>query len=422
MRIAYIAPYQGPTLLTRRPIVGNRSMSNKLKIELVAELLHGGRREVEIISQGEVIESCGTFYPSFSEPERFHPDIAIYYGSVLAIRRLNGVWSNARTLHILQQRHRANPFDLMIVFNLKGPQVACGTYAIRHLGIPVILEYEDDWFVNVQGEEVDGLVAKWHSRAAANLLQSVSGGIAVSPHLLSQLPPGIPSLLLRGLVGGDIVKASEVPRAEKRDAVLFSGTHVASNGVAQLIEAWREVGLPDWQLHITGYGGLIDTLRQMAAGVPGIVFHGLVSRAELVRLMCAARICINPHQVSQTAGNVFAFKIIEYLASGAHVVTTPMGPLEKELETGVTYMPDNKAQTIAASIRKVIEERAYERTAMEAAQTMFGLTTVSKTLDALLHEVVDYSNHRRLSRLGARVDPENCWAGAAQRLRRKLSS
>ena len=35
MRIAYVAPYQGPTLVNRRPIVRNRSMSNRVKIELI---------------------------------------------------------------------------------------------------------------------------------------------------------------------------------------------------------------------------------------------------------------------------------------------------------------------------------------------------------------------------------------------------
>ena len=52
MRIAYVAPYQGPTLLTRRPIVRNRSMSNAVKIELIATLLRERSHDVEVISQG----------------------------------------------------------------------------------------------------------------------------------------------------------------------------------------------------------------------------------------------------------------------------------------------------------------------------------------------------------------------------------
>jgi glycosyltransferase involved in cell wall biosynthesis len=193
--------------------------------------------------------------------------------------------------------------------------------------------------------------------------------------------------MLRGVVGPDVVKVSEQSRGTKKNVVLFSGTHVESNGVAQLIEGWRSVGRTDWELHITGYGRLTESLRGVAEGVQGIVFHGLVGRPELVQLMCSAKICINPHQVSQTPGNVFAFKIIEYLSAGAHVITTPMGSLEKELEAGITYMLDNSPGTIAATIQQVIKEREYERNAMKAAQQTYGPEASSKALDELLNQV-----------------------------------
>jgi len=387
MRIAYIAPYHGPTLLRRRPIVRNRSMASATKIELIARLLRSSSHDVEVVSQGAVIELGWTFYPSFVEPELFHPEIPVYYGSVLPIRRLNGLWSNARTLNVFKARHRVAPYDLVIIYNLQGPQLACANYAIRQLGLPVILEYEDDRFVDVRGQAVNGFALRRESRASRRLFRLVSGCIAVSPHLLAQLPSGIPRLLLRGVVGADLVEASGEPSGGRRNRVLFSGTHIASNGVAQLIEGWRDVGLPDWELHITGYGQLTDELRQMAATIRSIVFHGLVSRAELVRLMGSAKICVNPHQVSQTPGNVFAFKLVEYLAAGAHVITTPMGVLEQELEAGMTYMPDNAPATIAATIRRVVEERAYARTAGDAARRMYGSAAVSKSLDTLLGRV-----------------------------------
>ena len=80
MRIAYVAPYHGPTLLERRPIVRNRSMASATKIGLIAGLLRSSAHDVEIISQGAVIESAFTFYPSFVEPQPFHPEIPIFYG------------------------------------------------------------------------------------------------------------------------------------------------------------------------------------------------------------------------------------------------------------------------------------------------------------------------------------------------------
>jgi glycosyltransferase involved in cell wall biosynthesis len=365
-------------------------MSNRIKIELIASLLHSKSHEVEIISQGEVVDYSWTFYRSFSEPERFDSQIPIYYGSVLPIRRLTGLWSNARTLHIFKKRHKVKPYDLVIVFNMKGPQIACARHAVGSYRIPVILEYEDDAFVNVGGERDDSFSSKRSAKAASQLLPSVSGCMAVSPHLLSQVSSDVPKLLLRGVVGADVVKASEELSNRKEKIVLFSGTHTPSNGVGELIKAWPEVRarVPDWELHITGYGRLTEELRKSAEGVKGITFHGLVSRTDLVRLMCSAAICINPHLVSQAPGNVFAFKIIEYIAAGAHVVTTPMGVLEKEIESGITYMPNNDPGTIAATLVNIIQTRGWERYARKYVEQVYGPEAVARSLDNLLQQVV----------------------------------
>ena len=134
MRIAYITPYQGPTVVKRRPIIRNRSVSNRIKIELVARLLHESGHEVEVISHGEVVENRLTFYPGFSETELFDTGIPVYYVSSLPIRRLNGLWTGQRARQFLKGRHQLRPFDLVIVFNLKPPQISCADYAIRDLG------------------------------------------------------------------------------------------------------------------------------------------------------------------------------------------------------------------------------------------------------------------------------------------------
>ena len=108
----------------------------------------------------------------------------------------------------------------------------------------------------------------------------------------------------------------------------------------------------------------------------------------------SAKICANPHAVSRIPGNVFAFKIIEYLAAGAHVISTPMRTLEPELERGMTYMRDNKPETIATTLKQVIESRSYERTAAQKALDAYGPETVSKALDQLIQQVMNGRNRK----------------------------
>src|SRR5687768_6056794 len=65
MRIAYIAPYQGPELLKRRPIVHNLALAGNVKVELIAELLRRGNHQVDVISQGAVVVQRFQFYGGF---------------------------------------------------------------------------------------------------------------------------------------------------------------------------------------------------------------------------------------------------------------------------------------------------------------------------------------------------------------------
>jgi glycosyltransferase involved in cell wall biosynthesis len=389
MRIAYIAPYQGPSLLKARPIVRNLSLAGSAKSEFIAGLLSDQKHQVDIISQGEVVELHCKWYPSFRESEPFHPDIPIYYASALPIRLLNGLWSSRCTLDLFKLRHQRSPYDLVIIYNLKLPQIVCADYAIHRLGLPVVFEYEDDAFVDITGK--DEAKARFpFGSDSSKLLNMVSGCMAPSPHLLSQLPATIPKLLFRGAVGHDLMQSSEQMRTVKKNWVLFSGTHYRSKGIKQLIAAWRELQMPDWELHVTGYGELTNTLLKMVKNDPGIVFHGLVSRQELVRLMCSAKVCINPHDISQTPGNVFAFKIIEYLAAGAHVISTPMGPLEGEIESGMTYMPDNDPETVVSALKQVILGATWRRTARKYVLDMYGPQSIAKKLEVLLQQASAY--------------------------------
>ena len=49
-----------------------------------------------------------------------------------------------------------------------------------------------------------------------------------------------------------------------------------------------------------------------------------------------------------------------------------MGTLDPEIESGITYMPNNGAETIAATLRKVIDNHRYERTIVQAALQTYG--------------------------------------------------
>jgi glycosyltransferase involved in cell wall biosynthesis len=397
MRIAYLTPYQGSKLLKTRPSVLNLALAANLKIELVAELLSRSSHEVDILSQGDVDRQEFKFYRGFSD--QFNPLIRVTYASSLPVKFIKWPWSAWRMLRLFKARHRKAPYDLVIVYNLHLAQVVCARYAMRRLGLPVILEYEDDALVDVGGKQEHGWKHEVYRSLAGHILTSASGALAPSPHLLSRVPGEVPKVLLRGVVSDEVVRAANRSAADRKKWVVFSGTFYRTKGLEPLVKAWRMLDLPDWELHLAGDGEKTEILKSLAERCKSIVFHGVLDRKENAELLSTALVGLNPHDVSETPGNVFAFKIIEYLAAGTHVITTPMGPLERELEAGITYISDNSPETIAAAIRRVINERAYERTARDAAQEMYGPESVARSLDVLVHAVASSAAARRVKSL-----------------------
>jgi glycosyltransferase involved in cell wall biosynthesis len=160
----------------------------------------------------------------------------------------------------------------------------------------------------------------------------------------------------------------------------------------QLIEAWNSLKLPDWELHFAGQGEMTNKLQELAGNNPTIVFHGLLDRKQNAELLSTARLCIVPRDLDEIPGNVFAFKTIECLAAGVHVITTPMGSVEPELTRGLTVMVDNSPATIAATLKTVIAEHRYENTAADAALARYGAAAVSNALNSLIKEVMHRKN------------------------------
>jgi glycosyltransferase involved in cell wall biosynthesis len=360
-------------------------LAANIKVELITKLLQQLSHDVEVISQGEVVDSHFRHFASFKEGSSAHA-FPVFYASALPLRYLNGWWSEFQTRKLLQRRHSVSPFDLLIVYNLKGPQVRCAMHAVKRLRLPVVVEYEDDAFVTVNGHPNTGYRTRHQLRAAAHIIASASGCIGVSPYVLSRVPASIPRLLLRGIVGEEILSAVRTKTSPRNNWIVYSGTHYRSKGLEQMLKAWKMAPPDGWELHLSGRGELTPILERMADNRKDIIFHGMINREEHARLLQSARITINPHDISQTPGNVFAFKIMEYLAAGSHCITTPMGVLEPELEAGITYMHSNSPEIISATIHEVIRSRAYENTAASAAQKSCGLQSVAEALQRFLSE------------------------------------
>ena len=167
---------------------------------------------------------------------------------------------------------------------------------------------------------------------------------------------------------------------------MYSGTLNESKGVIELVEAWERLIL-QLTLHITGIGPLEEFVKSKVKLMNNVVFHGFIDENELLDLLSSSYICINPHRTSVVPGNLFAFKIVEYIASGAHVITTPMGEVEKEIEENLTYIENFSVESIRKTIEYVIENKRYLKSDTKYVNSQYSLTAVSTRLNDLFEKI-----------------------------------
>lgn len=345
-----LAGYQGPGLIKQRNISRNLALAGSRKIQIVVRLLVQLGHEPVVISEACSAERSGRFMPRFSESIPGLPNVYSHYAHTVDVRFVNVVLSVIDVVALLFKENRKKKIDCVIVYNYSIFQVFYILMVKFFLRIPVFLEYEDDAWVNRDGGST--LYHQICRYAGKPFRWTLSGCFAVSQRLINQIGNSN-SLLVRGIVSNQI--ADICRHKERENVLLYTGSMDESKGVDYLIEAWKSIeDKGDWTLVLTGNGVFAPLVIEAAKDCSSIHYLGVVTSEQLVNLMSSARIGVNPHRMTTRQGNVFPFKIIEYLAAGLSVLSTPMLEIEQDLKPGITFTNSDTVNDIADGINSII--------------------------------------------------------------------
>jgi glycosyltransferase involved in cell wall biosynthesis len=199
-------------------------------------------------------------------------------------------------------------------------------------------------------------------------------------------------------VDGARFRPDAVLRAEKRRGLgipdgttlaVTAGRLVAKKGFEYLVDAVASIS--GVTLVIAGDGTLAGDLRQRAKsrGVSDrVVFLGNQTQEEVARLLMAADIAAVP-SVRDDSGNVDGLPnvVMEALASGTPLVTTPAGGIGSVVEHGRTALvvPERDVAALGAAIARLRDDPALGRSIGAAARTLvleqFGWGRVAERLE-----------------------------------------
>lgn len=122
----------------------------------------------------------------------------------------------------------------------------------------------------------------------------------------------------------------QLPQKEK--TVLYAGGIKREYGVIDLVEAFRQVDMPDWQLVIYGDGSDLAEVRRLAQTDARIQIMGAAPNDVVVAHQKRASLLVNPRKNEDFAKYSFPSKILEYMASGTPMLAYKLDGMPEEYD------------------------------------------------------------------------------------------
>lgn len=140
------------------------------------------------------------------------------------------------------------------------------------------------------------------------------------------------------------------------ETVLFAGELGHRKGLDRLLAAWEGVrsAIPETQLLLCGPIGDIETWRY--AGTPGVSRRGNLSRDDLLLLMARVQLLVLPSR-----REALPMVILEAMAAGVPVISTPVGEISRLHDAGVILWDTEDPRDLATLIVRTLLNDTEER-------------------------------------------------------------
>ena len=207
--------------------------------------------------------------------------------------------------------------------------------------------------------------------------------------------------LVAGGIPADLITVHPnfVPAGEARPAppststdIVYAGRLSPEKGIQVLLEAWRRVAPDGVTLHVYGDGPLRAELEQRA--VPGVQFHGRVSRDHVAAVLRSARALIFP-SICREMGPLIP---LEAAAAGLPILVSDLVGIAgcvEEAGAGWT-MAAGDAAALADRLRVLNDDAEIDR-AGEAARVLHGRRFGPETALRTLQTTYELASYRRVT-------------------------
>ena len=137
--------------------------------------------------------------------------------------------------------------------------------------------------------------------------------------------------------------------------VMYAGGLEVKYGLKMLVDGFKEVDVPDIELHIYGSGSFESELQEEVKKDERIKYLGVRPNAEIVEAERKATLLVNPRFTTEEFTKFsFPSKNMEYMASGTPLLTTKLPGMPKEYYEYVFLFEEETTKGYARSLRSAI--------------------------------------------------------------------
>ncbi len=142
--------------------------------------------------------------------------------------------------------------------------------------------------------------------------------------------------------------------------ILYTGKLIETNGIINLLEAFKRINNENYRLNICGSGEAEKYVIDAAQLDKRIVYMGQVNHKDILKLQRDATVLVNPRQNSgEYTRYSFPSKNLEYLSSGTPVIAYKLDGIPNEYDEHIFYVADNKVEALQAKILEVCNMSSY---------------------------------------------------------------
>lgn len=180
--------------------------------------------------------------------------------------------------------------------------------------------------------------------------------------------------------------------ADSDVVALFLGTTYAFSGLDAVIDRLPSLlqRFPEFKMIVVGGGALDAALQQQVQrlGLEGRVhLAGMVPYADVPRYLSLASLALNPFAINDITRDIIPIKILQYLAQGLPVLSTPLPDLMRKFPvrtSGISYTSNVDYDDFVEKMADMLRDRcALERQGYDGLRFVTHHYSVDTAIDGL---------------------------------------